>query len=142
MRQFRESGKSIAPDMAGRLCSLVGDHPAYISALGRLAWLRTSSDCGKEELDNALAELLRWHEAKYRATVSHLSDTQVNLLRAVAAGVQQFTSVSAMNEFALGTPRNVIKNRELLKASGLIESAGRGLRIADPLFARWLQRVL
>jgi hypothetical protein len=142
VRQFRESGKSIAPDMAGRLCSLVGDHPAHVSALARLAWYRTSSDCGEEELGKALADLLRWHEARYRATVSNLSDTQVNLLRAVAAGVQQFTSVSAMNEFALGTPRNVIKNRELLRTSGLLEAAGRGLRIADPLLALWLQSVL
>lgn len=142
VRQFRESGKSITPDMAGRLCSLVGDHPAHVSALARLAWLRTSSDCGEEELDKALAELLRWHEGRYRATVSNLSDTQVNLLRAVAARVLRFTSVSAMNEFTLGTPRNVIKNRELLKASGLLAAAEPGLRVADPLFERWLRSTL
>jgi hypothetical protein len=142
VKQFRESGKSITPDMAGRLCSLVEDHPAHIAALARSAWLCTSSECDEEELDKALADLLRWYEGRYRATVSNLSDTQVNLLRAVVAGVQRFTSVSAMNAFALGTPRNVIKNRELLKASGLLEPVGRGLRLTDPLLSLWLQGVL
>ena len=60
----------------------------------------------------------------YQRETEILSTTQVNLLKAVARGEKQLTSARVMNEFRLGTPRNVTKNRVILINNDVIGESG------------------
>lgn len=51
---------------------------------------------------------------EYQKEAESISRTQLNLLKAVVKGEIQFTSTAVMQKYALGTPRNVSKNKTTL----------------------------
>ncbi len=142
VRSSVAAGKNIPGNVADHLCSLVNDHTGYIEELVRALLLRPEAHITMESVDQVMIEAQHHHAPHFRTVLQHLSDTQVNLLRAVVSGVERYTSVAAMNRYRLGTPRNVVKNRQALIRSGIFGSSGRKLTIIDPLFEQWLKTVL
>ncbi len=75
-----------------------------------------------------------------RNQTENLSHTQINLLKAVAAGERQLTSTRVMNDYRLGTPRNVGKNKTLLINNDIIGESDSTYYFLDQAFEIWFRR--
>lgn len=76
----------------------------------------------------------------YQKEMEILSTTQLNLLKAIAKGERQFTSGRVMNEYRLGTPRNVSKNKALLVNNDIIGETDGNYCFMDPAFELWFRK--
>ena len=70
------------------------------------------------------------------------SNTQLNLLKAVATGEKQITSVRVMQDYKLGTSNNIIKNREILIKKDILQFSQGNFEWLDPVFLIWFLRFL
>ena len=65
--------------------------------------------------------------------------SQINLLKAVAAGEAMHTSADVMHDYRLGTPRNVQKARKALEVRDAIEKVDNSWAFLDPAFEIWFR---
>lgn len=136
---FKRTGKSVSPDAAALIADQMRNHPWYVQQLSHYTWQNTRKTAGPEEVKRASEELLRTNAPLYHKEVEALSGTQINLLKAVAEGVEQLTGTVAMQKYALGTPRNVSKNKTSLKNSDIIDENNGKLEFLDPAFEMWFR---
>jgi hypothetical protein len=136
---FAGSDKVISNENAGLIADLMQCHSWYVQQLSHYTWNNTQKQASKSEIDKALNELKSANLPLYQRDAESLSPTQLNLLKAVAHGELQLTSVSVMNEFRLGTPHNVSKNKEILINLDIIEKSGNSYVFLDPVFELWFR---
>ncbi len=136
---FAYSDKVISNENAGLIADLMQCHSWYVQQLSHYTWNNTQKQASKSEIDKALNELKSANLPLYQRDTESLSPTQLNLLKAVAHGELQLTSVSVMNEFRLGTPHNVSKNKEILINRDIIEKSGDSYMFLDPVFELWFR---
>ncbi|HRN38482.1 MAG TPA: ATP-binding protein, partial [Flavobacteriales bacterium] len=84
--------------------------------------------------------LIAANQPLYMRECGIMSRTQVNLIKAVLSGETRLTSTAVMQEFQLGTPRNVQKARMALEGNDVIGKTMNGYERLDPGFARWFGR--
>lgn len=140
MKSFSSSGKSIAEAEASMISKLMKDHSWYIQQLSHYTWNLTQKKVTSAEIGNALKELIQANTPLYQKEIENLSSTQVNLLKAVAKGETKFTSISVMQQYNLGTPRNVSKNKDILVNNDLIHESAGIFEFLDPAFELWFQK--
>lgn len=140
MEGFIRSGKIIDPETAGRITDLMQCHSWYVQQLSHYTWNLTQRHAGQKELSKALGELLDANMPLYQKEAEILSTTQLNLLKAVACGEKQLTSAGIMNNYRLGTPNNVSKNKNILINNDVIGVSGNGYFFLDPAFELWFRR--
>jgi AAA+ ATPase superfamily predicted ATPase len=136
---FADTDKVISNENAGLIADLMQCHSWYVQQLSHYTWNNTQKQASKSEIDKALNELKSANLPLYQRDTESLSPTQLNLLKAVANGELQLTSVSVMNEFRLGTPHNVSKNKEILINLDIIEKSGDSYMFLDPVFELWFR---
>ncbi|MCU0430684.1 MAG: ATP-binding protein [Cytophagaceae bacterium] len=140
-KSFDGSGKKIAPELAGKIADQMKCHSWYVQQLAHYTWNLSNKEATESEFTNALNELLQANSPLYEREVELLSATQLNLLKAVAKGETQLTSAAVMNEYQLGTPNNVSKNKQtLLQEDMLMEYEGK-LEFLDPAFETWFKKM-
>lgn len=138
---FEDTGKKIEEKQAGEIALKMKNHSWYVQQLAHYTWTRTSKSVNSKILSEALEELISANIPFYQREVEGLSRTQINLLKAVSAGVTRLTGQEAMSKFALGTPRNVLKNKQSLMESDILdESKEEGYTFLDPAFELWFRR--
>lgn len=76
----------------------------------------------------------------YQKEIESISHTQLNLLKAVSKGETQFTSASVMQKHALGTLRNVSKNKIILINSDIIHEVIGIFEFVNLAFELWLKK--
>ena len=76
----------------------------------------------------------------YQKEAESISHTRLNLLKAVVKGETQFTSTAVMQKHALGTPRNVSKNKTILINSDVIHEVNGVFEFIDPAFELWFKK--
>jgi uncharacterized protein YdeI (BOF family) len=64
----------------------------------------------------------------------------LNFLKAVAQSETQFTSTNVMQKYALGTPRNVSKNKTILINGDIIHDINGTYEFVDPAFELWFKK--
>ncbi|MBR5411642.1 MAG: hypothetical protein IK114_01180 [Fibrobacter sp.] len=70
-----------------------------------------------------------------------LSSYQMNMLRAIAAGVHEgFLSQEVLDAYRLGTKSNIARIKKVLIDRDLVEQRESGLYISDPIFNKWFRR--
>ena len=69
---------------------------------------------------------------KYGVTVSRDAFTNREL---------KLTSASVMQDYELGTPRNLSKNRTVLLQKDIIQKAAKGYEFLDPGFELWFRGI-
>ncbi len=72
--------------------------------------------------------------------IESISTTQINLLKAVSEGETQFTSAQVMQNYRLGTPRNVAKNKDILRNADFIDFNNGKAEFLDPAFELWFRK--
>ena len=137
---FTATGKKIGKAEAGMIADLMQCHSWYVQQLSHYTWNLTKKLATGTEITNALNELLSSNMPLYQRETEILSTTQLNLLKAVANGEKQLTSAKVMNEFRLGTPHNVSKNKILLINNDVLGDSGDGYFFLDPAFELWFRK--
>jgi hypothetical protein len=101
---------------------------------------KVTLDASINELNIALTELINANAPLYQKEVESISQTQINLLKAVTKGETQFTSTVTMQKYLLGTPRNVSKNKTILINNDVIHEINSNYEFVDPAFELWFNK--
>ncbi len=137
---FKETGKNISKQSAGLITDLMKCHSWYVQQLSHYTWTRTHKKASKNEIQDALTELINGNSPLYEREVEICSRTQLNLIKAIIKGKEHLSSTAVMQEFKLGTPNNVSKNAKRLRENGIIEKIGKKYEMLDPAFEIWFKR--
>ncbi len=139
-RSFENTGKQISNEDASLIPRYMQCHSWYVQQMAHYTWNLTENIATKEIIEKALAELISTNTPLYQNEIESISITQVNLLKAIACGETKFTSVSVMDKYKLGTPRNVSKNKIILTNSDIIETKVDKFMFVDPVFELWFRQ--
>jgi uncharacterized protein len=140
MDGFIKTGKYISDELAARITDLMQCHSWYVQQLSHYTWNLSKKNTSSNDIIRALDELLSANMPLYQKETEILSTTQLNLLKAVAKGEKQLTSMSVMNDYRLGSPHNVSKNKDLLIRNDVIGYTGDSYFFLDPAFELWFRK--
>ena len=138
---FSNNGKNISDEESGMIADIMKCHPWYVQQLSHYTWNLTRKGVTKTHIRMALEEVISANLPLYQKETGNMSSTQLNLLKAVAAGEKQLTSTRVMNDYHLGTPRNVIKNKEMMINNDIMGESEGAFYFLDPVFELWFRRV-
>lgn len=137
---FRKTGKQITKEVATMIPRLMKNHSWYVQQLSHYVWnqCRPGGTVDKQLIQNALTELIFANQPLYQREIEGMSTTQINLLKAIYQKEKQLTAAAVMRIYALGTPRNVSKNRSILEGRDMIIKDENGIyEFLDPAFELW-----
>jgi AAA+ ATPase superfamily predicted ATPase len=137
---FEKTGKTIEQSSASHIPEIMKNHSWYVQQLAHYTWNITSKKASVTELNLALTELIHANTPLYQREIEIISTTQLNLLKAICRGETQFTSASVMKDYALGTPRNVSKNKTMLINNDIIHEINGRYEFLDPAFELWFKK--
>lgn len=140
IESFTKTGKEIPETVAAKIPELMKNHSWYVQQLAHYTWNMTSKKATEKEVNAALKELIQANSPLYQKEVESISNTQLNLLKAIAKEETKFTSTSVMQNYLLGTPRNVSKNKEILINSDLVHEHNGIYEFLDPAFELWFKK--
>jgi hypothetical protein len=83
--------------------------------------------------------LLQVNAALYQYEIENLSNTQVELVRAIISSETQFTAMRIMQNSRIGTPQNVSKNIKSLINQDIIEKYNNRTELIDPALELWFK---
>jgi len=138
---FKKSDKSIEHEAAVRITELMACHSWYVQQLAHYTLNRTTNVATIKEVEQALEEVIRANLPLYQREVEDFSATQFQLLKAISDGEKQLTGQAAMKKYAIGTPRNILKNKQVLLERDIIDEVGGNYIFLDPAFEIWFKRV-
>ena len=138
---FNKTGKTISEENAGLIADLMQNHPWYVQQLCHYCWNMTDKIVDEQIINNALEEVINSNSPLFQREIEILSNTQLNLLKAVINNESQFTATSVMTEYKLGTPANVSKNKAILKKNDILDEINNKLEFVDPAFYIWFQKI-
>jgi len=138
-QSFKNTGKEIAAGDAEKIATLVKNHSWYVQQLAHYTWNLTSRKATIREINAALTELIQANTPLYQKEVEDISATQLSLLKAVAMGETRFTATATMEQYKLGTPRNVSKNKDILINRDIIHENNGVYEFLDPAFELWFR---
>jgi hypothetical protein len=141
MKSFNDSGKTINEVFAESIVGQMRNHPYYIQMYCDYVWSLTTKAVSDDILNFAIEEMINHSAFMFQADLENLSGTQINLIKAIAAGETQLTSKHTGDKYRLGTLRNVLKNKELLRSRDILDAQGAQLSFLDPVFEIWLKRM-
>lgn len=138
---YSDTNKHISKAEAEKISELMKDTSWYVQQLAHYTWTLTQKTATIKEINAALQELIHANTPFYQKEIETISPTQLNLLKAVAEGQTQFTSTSVMQEYFLGTPNNVSKNKTILVNNDIIHEVNGVYEFVDPAFELWFKKV-
>ena len=140
-KRFENTGKRISPELAKEICRLVDNHSSYVQQLAWLLWIRTTDMATEEQLTHALEDLLDQNNILFQSETENLSAYQMNFLKAVIDGIHsKFSSKEIILKYNLGTSANIVRLKSALLQKELIETDGKEIILADPVFGVWFKR--
>ena len=140
-KRFENTGKHISPELAKEICRLVDNHSSYVQQLAWLLWIRTTDIATEEQLTHALEDLLDQNNILFQSETENLSDYQMNFLKAVIDGIHsKFSSKEIILKYNLGTSANIVRLKSALLQKELIETDGKEIILADPVFGVWFKK--
>lgn len=139
MKQFENSGKSISPEMAERICLTVDNHSSYVQQLAWLIWIHTTNKVTETAFDDGFKDLLAQNTPLFERQTENLTAPQFNYLIALAQGVTQgLSSQETLSKYQLGSSANVAVIKKALIRQELVDTEGGRVVLADPILGQWL----
>jgi len=139
-KSFNSSGKAISQELIHSIIQLTNNHPDYLQQLCHNVWNATESKATYEIVENAMDLVVRSNVLHYQDICEALSTTQLNLIYAILEGETKLTAADTMQNYNLGTPRNVSKNKKVLEGKEIVEIHGDSITFNDPVFEHWLRK--
>ena len=139
IKAFNSLKISITEEVANYISDMVKCHSYYLQQLSY-----TISNSGVkvvtvEVVDEAFKTIINTNALFYEREVEWLSTTQINLLKAIADGHTQLSSIHTMSLYKIGTPRNISKNKTILEHMDIIDIANKKIEFLDPVFEKWFK---
>ena len=138
--RFAQSQKQLSETLAGELVDCVEGYSSYVQQLAWILWSSVEKVASEADLLLAMDRLMDSCQPTYIVQIEALTAKQMALLRAVAEGVEEgLTTRPILDKYRLGTSSNVMRTKEALLSRDLLDLMPDGcLKIADPVFKRWL----
>ena len=139
--RFQSTGKKISNEQAEIITQTVKAHSYYVQQLSHLVWLHTSDSIENEIITLAIEDLLAQNANLYQLETEILSETQLNLLKAVASGITDgYSNPAILTKYRLGTSANVSKQKKVLYEKELIDIRGTKVEFLDPAYELWFRK--
>ena len=140
--RFKDTGKSISPELAEMICEKVERHSSYVQQLAWLTWINTDKVAKEQDFDAAYKDLLDQNSPLFEKQTENLSSYQLNFLRALVDGATELSSAEVINKYNLASSSNVAIIKKALIKKELIDTENRKIVIADPVLKAWIKREL
>lgn len=137
---FTKTGKSITKDFAEQICESVKYNSWYVQQYCFFVWSHVDKVVTEEDLQEQLQLVLDTNEEVFQNTLDELTASQINLLRAIAAGETHFNAAEVVSKYELGLPRTITRNKKVLIEKDLVEKDKEGIHFVDPVFELWIKR--
>jgi hypothetical protein len=144
-RRFAETNKEAAEDVVAALLARTDGHPYATQELCYFLWEQTPYDsaAGLEELEQALAAVLRSEHAHFQLRWDNASAAQKLLLQALAAEPGRPLTQAYRARFGLpGVATVQSALRALAERELVAREADGSYRIAEPFLAEWIDRFM
>ena len=139
--KFSETGKSITPEQADRICEATDNLSSYVQQLSWVVWYKSGDTVIDADVEEAINDLLEQNKVFFQREVEQLTELQLNFLRAVADGVTRGqTRKEVIRKYRLETSANVQAIKKSLVKRDLIEVNDDEVTFNDSLFKLWLKR--
>jgi len=139
-KRFSDTKKRIGTLDAKLIAELVECHPYYVQQLAQQVWLRSDEICANTIIHEAFEALVLQLSMLFQALTDGLSNSQVNLLKALICNEQHLSSQKVLKEYQLGTSANVLKVKKVLSNNEIIDLQGESITFIDPLYKFWLKK--
>ena len=141
-RRFRQTGKEISEDLAGRIADLTQCYSSYVQQLAMYVWVKTRDKALPKFVDGSFAELVDAYNPAFEDMFRNLPARQMNLLRAVCDGVQEGLSTAEnLAQYDLGTSSSLVRARSALIEKEILSLDPEGrVMFADPIMQSWFSR--
>lgn len=136
--RFADSGKTISPELARKICDAVDNYSSYVQQLAWNVFAISDSVVTEQDVEDGLEATMAQSVSLFVEQTANLTSYQLNLIRAICQGYHQdFGSKEVTSRYELGTKSNLVKLKKALVEREIIEMTETGCYIADPLFERW-----
>ncbi len=139
IKRFKDTGKEISKDNAAYIAGLADCHPYYVQQLAQQSWLRTKQDCNEAIINDALEGLINQLSLLFQTKTEELTTLQINFLKAMLEGINQFSSKETLEKYDLGTSGNVVKLKKTLVNKEIIDFRKNAIFLLDPMYKNWLE---
>ncbi|HBL76060.1 MAG: ATPase [Bacteroidetes bacterium GWF2_42_66] len=138
-KRFEETQKHIDENNAALIADLVECHPYYVQQLAQQSWLRTSDRCSEAIIHEAHEGIVAQLSLLFQSKTDELTNPQLDFLKALINGIEQFSSKETLEEYKLGTSANVVKIKKTLENKEIIDILGSNISLLDPMYKSWLK---
>ncbi|MFV0378583.1 MAG: AAA family ATPase [Mangrovibacterium sp.] len=138
-KRFNDTNKFIDEPSASLIAELAECHPYYVQQLAQQSWLRSDKICKNQIVKEAHEILIAQLSLLFQCKTDELATTQLNFLKALLQGIEQFSSKETLQNYRLGTSANVIKIKKMLESREIIEIHGSKIEMLDPMYKCWLK---
>jgi hypothetical protein len=139
VENFERTSKTISQEDACHLAGMVDNHSYYVQQLAQQTWLRTKKHCERAIIETALEGLRDQLSLLFSNTADALTAKQLDFLKAVIDGVEEFSAMSTLRKYNLGTSGNIRQIKAALQKQEIIDISGKEVELLDPLFKYWLK---
>lgn len=137
---FLRYGRVIEMEEAMAIYEIAAGNMWYVKQLCALCYAMPAGYVNRKIVNQARDRLLAVHVPRFKQTLLDLTGNQINLLHAIADGVQKLSSAEMMDRYRLNSSANVFRVKDALQKKEVISFDGEeNARIIDPLFAWWLR---
>lgn len=140
VKRFDDTGKAITEKLAAHIAWLVDNHPHYVQQLAQKVWLFTEKVCTESIVEQAHDSLMGHLSGLFQMITDTLSNAQINLLQAIVAGENQYTTKEVIEKYKLSSSANVVRAKNALIEKEVLDVAGNKLIFLDPVYSAWLKR--
>lgn len=142
-QKFTDKGLAISEEHIRTICDTVQNQSSYVQQLAWNVMINTDTEVTEQTIQAGISDLLIQCTPLFMEQTGGLSGYQMNFLKAIAAGQHnQFTSVSVLQEYQLGSKSNVERIQNVLREKDYIVSTSDGFFLSDPIMELWLKSKL
>lgn len=140
-RGFLTGGKVPDRNLLIAASRLLGCHPGYLTQYCAICDSANRGYLMAPAMNAALDDLVALHAPHFRAMMADLTGFQLNFLRALLEGQDQFSSAGVIRRYGLNSSANVCRVKDALCKKEIISfNDNDKAEILDPLFAFWARR--
>ena len=140
--RFKEGGKNISHEYAGKICSVVENYSSYVQQFAWNVFVNTEKEVDDMSVKSGMEDLMAQCSAFFIQQINGLSSYQMNFLRAVCNGVSsEFGSQDVLEEYNLGSKSNTVRLKNSLQEKELIDIRNGKVYISDPVFGIFFKKM-
>ncbi len=140
-RKYQETGKIITEKQAERICKVTENLSSYVQHLSWIVWYKANPVTTNEMIELSIDELLEQNKVFFQREIEGLTELQLNLLKAVANGVDTgFSKKEIIKKYRLESSANVQGVKKAMIKKDLIDVDGSVITFNDPIFKLWIKR--